>query len=214
MVFKCPLCSRFAGCSLKVIIRHLGIVHASEAGFHIKCAKEDCPRTYNNFYSYKKHMYHKHRDLLNDSLPAESLPATSSSSQTLMDTAFDEIEGGADYNEDSDDTNIYITSSSSSLQERQKYAALFALKTRHVAQSSIPGVMCDFSTLLETTVQKLKSKVTQTIQNAELKSEITQIFDTPEVRDPFGGLDNEYQLKQYYLEKFLLRVDCIRCGCR
>lgn len=204
MVYRCPLCSRFAGCSLKVIIGHLGIVHAHEAGFHVQCAKEGCPRSYKNFYSYKKHMYHKHRDLLNDFAPAEAVPDTSVSlleSFSSIDT-LDEFEEGED-----DGSNF--TDSSSSLQERQRRAALLALKTRHVhkvAQSSIPGVMCDFSTLLESTVRGLKLKVTQAIQNSELKSEVEKIFDTPDVIDPFGGLDNEYRLKQYYSEKFLLVV--------
>ena len=73
-----------------------------------------------------------------------------------------------------------------------------------VAQSSIQSVMGDFTTLLESTVRKLKSRVTQAIQNSELKSEVAQIFDTPDVTDPFGGLNKEYLLKNITLRNFIL----------
>lgn len=147
-------------------------------------SKEDCSRTYNNFYSYKKHMYHRHRDLLNDSAPSEVAPSSPLTSDTSANIGtFNDDEKNEDeeneWNEDSYDSTLIL-----SLRKRRRHAALFALKTRHVhkvVQSSIPGVMCDFSSLLESTVQKLKSKVTMAIENAELKKEVEKLFDSPDV---------------------------------
>lgn len=145
-------------------------------------------------------MYRKHQDLLNGSTPPE-IPAISPPVFNASMTGDD-----VDYDNDEGDDVCCIDSS---LQERQKKAALFALKTRHVhkvAQSSIQGVMCDFTTKLESTVLELKSRVLKVIENTELKIKVAEIFDTPNVLDPFGGLENEYQLKKYYHEKFLLVV--------
>ena len=61
MVFVCPLCYRSASTRMKGLIRHIGIVHSQQPNFHIVCGISGCPRTYNNFLSYKKHVYKKHK---------------------------------------------------------------------------------------------------------------------------------------------------------
>ena len=60
----CPLCSTFAAKDLKGVLRHMGTIHAHEAGFYVRCQVKDCPYTYTNYHSYKKHLYKKHRDVL------------------------------------------------------------------------------------------------------------------------------------------------------
>ena len=32
--------------------------------FYVRCQVQDCPYTYTNYHSYKKHFYKKHRDVL------------------------------------------------------------------------------------------------------------------------------------------------------
>ena len=98
-------------------------------------------------------MYHKHRECLNITTTPTGGSTTLPSQTVLDDASSDEIN-----NDEASDAEF-----SSSLQERQKQAALFSLKARHVhkvAQSSIQSVMGDFTTLLESTVRKLKSRVT------------------------------------------------------
>jgi hypothetical protein len=46
---------------MKGLIRHIGVVHSQQPNFHIVCGISGCPRTYNNFLSYKKHVYRKHK---------------------------------------------------------------------------------------------------------------------------------------------------------
>ena len=60
--WQCPLCHVFASKNLKGVVRHIGAVHSHEAGFHVTCGIDGCPRTYGNFHSYKKHMFLKHRE--------------------------------------------------------------------------------------------------------------------------------------------------------
>ena len=63
-VWNCSLCEWFAAVSLKVVMHHIGSVHMHEAGFHICCGIDGCPRTYKNFASYRQHLYRVHRDVL------------------------------------------------------------------------------------------------------------------------------------------------------
>ena len=70
MSWNCSMCSHFAAPTLKAVIRHIGAVHSHDAFFHVYCGIEGCPRTYKSFHSYKKHMYLKHRDILDISQPA------------------------------------------------------------------------------------------------------------------------------------------------
>ncbi len=63
-VWFCPLCEWFAGASMKAVVRHIGANHAHEAGFHICCGIDGCPRTYKKFDSYRHHLYQIHRDVL------------------------------------------------------------------------------------------------------------------------------------------------------
>jgi len=52
------------GVSMKRVMRHIGALHAHEAGFHICCGIAGCSRTYKNFASFQKHLYRIHRDVL------------------------------------------------------------------------------------------------------------------------------------------------------
>ena len=62
--WRCPLCHFFAARALKGVLRHIGAVHAHEANFQVICGVQGCPRSYSNYHSYKKHMYQKHREVL------------------------------------------------------------------------------------------------------------------------------------------------------
>ena len=151
MVYRCQLCNSFAGKSLKALIRHLGLVHAHEAGFYVRCNVQDCPRTYNKFLSYKKHMYSKHQDV-SCCLRNESFVPNLQSSSCDLDPDDSSDERLLDTSAPSCDENVFT----------RREAALFVMKAKlvhHVAQSSLGEVLCDFTTLLERSVNKLHSRV-------------------------------------------------------
>ena len=58
--FVCPICYRFASFRFKVVLRHLGQVHAHQPNFHVSCGISGCPRTYEKFAAFKKHVYRSH----------------------------------------------------------------------------------------------------------------------------------------------------------
>ena len=200
MVSKCTLCGWFAAKSLKGVLRHMGTVHAHEAGFYVRCDVHGCPRTYQNFHSYKKHLYTKHREVLDISsseLDIEEDGARSSGGNSTPSPCPSEPEP--------DDDRC------TSRKKQMREAALFVLKAKHVhkvAQSSLNGVMCDITTMLESTVHRLEKGVMAALGNADaaLKMHVNEIFHSQEVSDPFCGLTSEYTQKTFFREEFHLVV--------
>lgn len=194
MVERCPLCSSFAAKSLKGVIRHLGLVHAHEAGFYVRCNVQDCPRTYDKFVSYKKHMYSKHRSILQVQPVSSTRPP-------------DESDEGEGYNSDMD-----TTTSNDVHRFTRREAALFVLKAKHVhkvAQSSLGELLCDFTTILERSVRDVHCKVSEIVTNIDpaLKSQIAMAFKSSDILDPFQGMSTEHKQNCFFKENFDLLVN-------
>ena len=45
VVAKCRLCNWFAVKLFKVVVRHMGTVHAHDPSVHVSCAAGGCPQT-------------------------------------------------------------------------------------------------------------------------------------------------------------------------
>lgn len=60
---SCWICYNFAAPTLKAVIRHIGAVHGYDPNFFLCCGINGCPRTYNNFHSFRQHFRRKHIDL-------------------------------------------------------------------------------------------------------------------------------------------------------
>lgn len=187
--YLCALCSSFAAKSLKALIRHLGLVHANEAGFHVRCQVEDCPRTYKKFLSYKKHMYSKHRDILGCS----SYCIDEQSSTDYFPVA-NSVE------DDAETPEMGLTSNVSSRRE----VMLFVLKAKHIhhiPQSSLCEVMNDFTSLLEQSAHSLHSRVAEILGNVDpaLRNRIDEVFS---LQDPFCGMTTEHMQNCFLKEAF------------
>lgn len=198
MVVVCSLCRAYAAKDLKSLLRHVGAVHSHEAGFFVRCSIQDCPCTYINFHSYKKHLYTKHRDELGldidtvTEVPDEYLTvaATLNSSISSIDTLEDAF----------DDER-----------EKKRAAALFILKAMHVhkvAQSSLSAIMSDFSTMLESVVLQIEKDVITRVGNADpdLKACLKDIFHSHYVFDPFCGLYTSQKQNTFFSNEFHLVV--------
>ena len=204
MVFKCSLCSSFASTTYKGVLRHLGTVHAHDAGFHVMCASPDCPQTYNNFHSYKMHLYRKHREILLDSVQhADGEDDDDPAGDTSRDVGSPHLSNNA--------------IAPAVINTRKREAALFTLKAKHIhkiSQRSLNGVLCDFTTMLQSTVDHLEAEVVAVIRtgsvNHQMMQQVHTIFNSPVVSDPFAGLTTEY----FYNEEFQLVVsDVHTCMC-
>ena len=200
---RCPLCSWFAAKSFKVIVRHIGAVHAHDPAFYVSCAASGCPRTYRNYHSYKKHLYKKHRFMLDEPSQIDSDRATPMTSAIEVSHAM--------ASEDEDVALSAVLGSSSSDKNMKKEAALFVLKSKHihkVSQSSVNGLLCDFSSMLESRVHSLETRVLNTLRDVDshVKTQVKEIFHSGAVVDPFKGLETEHRQKIFYKNEFNLVV--------
>ena len=53
--YTCVICNHFCATSMTGVLKHIGLVHAHEPNFHVSCGIQGCPRTYKNYYSFRKH---------------------------------------------------------------------------------------------------------------------------------------------------------------
>ena len=197
MSWNCSMCSHFAAPTLKAVIRHIGAVHSHDAFFHVYCGIEGCPRTYKSFHSYKKHMYSKHRYILDISQPAIP-PPINPVTATAMENPDDE-------------PTLEMPESQVS---RKVSAALFIMKAKEVnkiSQSSLNVLLQDVTTMLEQKISKLETDICRALatRGIEMDAELQSLFRKPELVKPFQGIDTEYLQRKFFREAFQLVVSTI-----
>ena len=90
-MITCPLCTAcFA--SVSIFLSHLRLIHASEAGFQISCGLQGCQRTFNNFHTYRNHVYSMHDLSGLDGTFAGSNNPSATTDSTDLDNTNPEIE--------------------------------------------------------------------------------------------------------------------------
>lgn len=184
----------------KKVVRHLGTVHAHESAFYVECCVLGCPRTYTNFHSYKSHLYKRHREVIID------LPSASETNDTLLPSTTEIEPPSPQSNTCTSESDLLVASTSTS---RQREAALFILKAKHlhkVSQNALNGLQCDISSMLETTVHQLEVGVMDLLHMSPLREQVRTVFHSPIVTDPFCGLTSKYMQKSFYKAEFQLVV--------
>ena len=187
---NCPLCTLFAAKNLKGVVRHVGSIHAHDSNFGICCGLDGCHRTYKRFVSYKKHIYEKHLK----------------KSHTSGVGVLQDMEVSND-GQDGFDDNISSTTVGSN---QTKISALFLLKLENeykVASTALDCIIEDVTTLFDFLRNEVFSKLSQ--KNITIDSEITSVFETAVVRNPFEGLCSEYFRDKYYREELQYLVSLI-----
>ena len=195
---KCWLCSSFAPRSFKAVLRHIGVVHARDSNFHVKCGIQGCIRTY-NYSSFKKHIYRLHREHLDSVQP----DASEISSQEI--DLHPETRQNVTLNDDIDGFE-FINNDCYSHTEQ---AALFVLKAKHVhkvSQVALNDLLSDVSTMISDRVKYVESKVRHNFHGSSLPSAVSEIFQHPAIVDPFHGLTTRHLQLKYYRETFGLLV--------
>lgn len=191
LAWRCPLCHSFAARILKGVLRHIGAVHAHEANFHVTCGIQGCPRSYSNYHSYKKHMYKKHREVLEVTATVSS----ASEVQVFEPTETDEYPCG------SSDTTTHPSHT-----DEKKQSALFLMKAtavRKVSKTTLDDLIGDITILLDNRIQLLQESISTALQNKglEFDAELAAIFQKPSLTTPFQGLHSEFLRKKFYIEK-------------
>ena len=133
------------------VLKHIGLVHAHEPNFHVSCGIQGCPRTYKNYYSFRKHLQRRHQDCL------VSKPFSNPSLEFSTDCV-DEMTDlqllGMTNKEDTPGSQV---------NSRQNHnPALFILKTKEVlnlSQSTTNIILHDIAEIVQQTVTKLQARV-------------------------------------------------------
>ena len=192
-VWNCSLCEWFAAASLKAVVRHIGALHAHEAGFHICCGIGGCPRTYKNFASYRQHLYRVHRDML------DITDSSTASEDQRERNREEEIE---DYCCDSDSNSSEFQNS---LPLTLKHVGLFLLKAKEiykVAETHLGSLMEDISHMIDLTVNHLEKEVQAELKHMgiAMSYEMRNVFHLPHIRSVFNRLRTKAQQQSFINE--------------
>ena len=211
----CFFCQSFKGTTFAAVVRHIGSVHIHEPGFSISCGVEGCPqrstRPYENFASYKKHLYRHHPEIFN---VQSGSPEHGSGGEQCPSQISDPI------NDDSDselDTDTHTPRES--LRDKEQFkrsAALFILKTAEVRKltlTAVNGILEDVQQLVERAVVSTEMKVCALLRNAGVDPsqlpELHQVFTDEQVLNPFLGIQTEHMQVKYFRENFGFVQICI-----
>jgi len=188
----------------------MAVVHSHDPAFHVVCGIGGCVRSYNNYYSFKKHVYRKHRDYLDNSI-------TSVITENVSEHDDDDDDVSESQNDGFDfaeflDCHDY---EQSGLQHK-KEMALFLLKAkevRKVSQSALDGLLSDFSTIVESITRVLKSSVSDCLSSKGLDISsfdgLEEAFSDLKITDPFHQLHSKFQQEKFYREHLNLVVRII-----
>ena len=61
-IFICSICLVFTALTLKALVRHIALRHASKPNFKVKCGVNGCPEEYDKIDSFRKHLRRRHED--------------------------------------------------------------------------------------------------------------------------------------------------------
>lgn len=186
----CPMCHTFAAVNLKGVLRHVGACHAYEANFNVVCGLDGCPRTYKNYHGYKKHLYRKHKHLLDD-LYVQQSRSVNYHPQV------------ADSNEN-DDVDLPI--SSVQTYDAVKQSALFLLKGTAIgklSKSSTDLLVQDIPNLLAPRLESLKLEISTALKSkgVDVDGERERIFERSSLNTPFHGIHSEFLRRKFYVDQ-------------
>ena len=198
----CSLCAHFSATSVGGVLRHVGAIHAHDPLFQLVCGINGCPRTYKNYYSFRKHLRRRHAEYLDQDLD------TSGQSQVCAD---EDLLSGID--NCAQLSAEYCPEARGALVNQElsrRIGAMFLLKTKEVngvSQTALNEMIEDVSLLVQTTLDTVKAKVEAVLAEKGVDSQgLAKIFEVEWLRNPFRGLHSDFLQQRTYEELFGLVV--------
>ena len=146
--YVCSVCHMFARKSFKAVLRHMSD-HRCEPGINFVCGIDSCRQVYENFDSYRRHMYRKHRDHL---VARSEGDADQSACSDPNSHVGESVETGR--------TQVArLPHAESRALFSKKSSALFLLKTREerkVTQTALNGIIQDMNGFWLEAVEKIQ----------------------------------------------------------
>lgn len=210
-MYICPVCKKLVSKDVRRLIYHLKHVHAfcDSQDYTLTCSQENCPRTYNNFGSYSKHLKrcHSHSNLVDLELHdyASNLPSTSSTptapTNSSAPTAPTNSENETDNNEESVETLLddkdYL----------KKCVGVFVAKTysaSNATQSDVQKHISIASDLIDETLSSLQQQTVDMLNmysiplNDQPVQSLMQNFES--ARNMFEEVDSTYKMSKYFTD--------------
>ena len=199
--YRCNVCFSYAGRSLKSVVRHIGQTHAFEANFRVSCGVFGCPRVYYNFHSYKKHLYRKHRDVLDNC----DTPTSYFISQLQNDESSSFQEDNINFLDLSTDSQPNTLESSSMSLCYKRQAALFLLKLKfegRVPQRAFESLIGDVTLLIQQSVSQIEKQLYALDPSLMTNhTDIKCFLQSLSLLQPFDGIHTNYLLNKYMEEQ-------------
>lgn len=63
-MWTCTICLLFTCTTLRLLLSHIYMQHSQEPGFNVRCGVNGCPRTYNKYNSFYRHLHREHIESL------------------------------------------------------------------------------------------------------------------------------------------------------
>lgn len=189
-MFICSICNLFGGKTYATVLRHIGEIHRYDANLNIRCGINYCPQTYNNYESFRSHVYRKHRDVL---VSHDSAIDTGEENATAI---VNDEESGESLNDDID-IQMYHEPP-----DRKKNAAKFLLKIREqyrIPQSTLNNIVSDLKGLWTVSMESVKERLENHLQS---NSENAVLLGCCDNAFPLDGLHSEHMQLKYYKENF------------
>ena len=200
MVVHCWLCYKVAAPTLKGIVKHMGNIHSHESNFFVKCGINSCTRSYTKFYSFKKHLYRKHRRELGCSALSRSIEPRIEDEEIYH------------YNDYDNETVSPESECETTEYHNKTAAALFLLKTKEihkVSQTALDGIIQDISSFIEVITKSMERDIRHCLENnssISVDSSLSDVFLKYTSLNPFQGLHSKYLQEKYYHDFFGLLV--------
>lgn len=174
----------------------MAAVHAFDPRFSVCCSVDGCSRTYTNFYSFKKHLYRRHRARLDAAVPHSGAATVNEDSVFNADCPVSLVE-----EEVPEKLSKF---------EHMKQMALFLLKTKEVSkvsQVALDSLLADFSLLLQRTVEQLHHDVKGCLAAKGLCIEgLENVFKEETLINPFSQLSTKCLQETFYRDHLHLLV--------
>lgn len=196
----CPLCRDFCTRRVSVLIKHIGLVHATkETPFHITCGLGGCRKTFSNFRTYRNHVYSIHSD-------GDALSSPESAPLPISSLVCGGVDDGDDVEEE-DGATHNRTGYSDIVQEA---AARFILKTKEthqLTQTVMNSIIKDTTIFSQIMLGELHYATTEKLTAAGVDSQIigslAPLFqDYGRFGQPFQGLETTYLQMKYFQQHF------------
>jgi len=192
----CQLCRKYAAFSYASVLRHIGTVHAHEAGYNVTCGIEECPSKFTNHHAFRRHLKKKHPHVM-----------------VTQDPEPEELEF-LHVQDDSEEEGSGISIATSlKTKEDKKAAAMFILKLKEkhqIAQTTVDEILQDTEQVTGKMVHRLHQQLTTVLTEAGVNADdvpgLAELFEDPEILHPFDGLHTEYRQNKFYSEKMGLVV--------